>query len=131
MDYRCVPDRFLKDYHLGNKMKYRLPSFVVLAFISIISSDGIGFSLCIFQNMFGFSCPACGLTRSMSSLLRLDVLKSFSYHPLGFIILGFILLCLLTNYPGYLGSKNKVFKQIFSFKLMTLLFIVVWLLRTI
>lgn len=119
----------MKNYNYKSGILYRLPSFVVLLLLLIMPSDGLGFSTCIFQHLFGFSCPACGLTRSMSSLLKLEFISSFSYHPLGFIILVFICLCLITNDPNFLRSKNKIFETLFSLKSLSFLFLMVWILR--
>ena len=47
-----------------------------------------GGSLCPFLNISGIPCPFCGLTRSLSSFLRGEILESFSYHPFGPILWG-------------------------------------------
>lgn len=114
-------------------LRYRLPSFVVLIILSIVPSEGFGISTCLFNWLFKFPCPACGLSRSMSSFLNFEWSKSFSYHPLGFILLGFISLCIVTNDPYYLRSKfglrNEIFKIVFSYKFLVLLFLIVWVVR--
>ncbi len=121
----------LEDY--ANRMRYRLPSFIVLIFLAIMPSDGFGFSTCLCHHLFGFFCPACGLTRSMSSLLNLELSKSLSYHPLGLIILSYICLCFFTNEPNFLKSKigirNKTCQTVFSFKSLIFLFFMAWFLR--
>jgi hypothetical protein len=39
--------------------------------------------VCIFRQVTGRPCPACGLTRSWSAATRLDVAESAAWHPLG------------------------------------------------
>ena len=115
------------------KLRYRLPSFVVLIILSLIPSRGFGISTCLFNWLFNFPCPACGLSRSMSSFLDFEWSQSFFYHPLGFILLGYLILCMVSNDPCYLTSKlglrNDIFKIIFSYKCLALLFLMVWVIR--
>ena len=37
---------------------------------------------CLFRYFFGISCPGCGMTRAYRSLLHLDIISAFNYHPL-------------------------------------------------
>lgn len=39
-------------------------------------------SICLIQQHFGALCPTCGVTRAFSSLMHLDVIKAFHYHPI-------------------------------------------------
>ena len=39
-------------------------------------------SICLFINIFGIPCPACGMTRAYMSLAHLDIRGAFYYHPL-------------------------------------------------
>ncbi|MBT3889997.1 MAG: DUF2752 domain-containing protein [Planctomycetaceae bacterium] len=63
---------------------------LVLGFV--LPSDGMGVPLCLFKSTFSLPCPGCGLTRSVSSVLHGDFLKSWSYHPLGIFFIGAALL---------------------------------------
>ena len=111
-------------------LRYRLPSFVVLIILFLLPSEGLGVSTCLFYWLFKSPCPACGLTRSMSSFLNFEWSESFFYHPLGLVLAGYIILCMITNDPHYLKSKlgfrNEFFKIIFSYKFLVLLFLIVW-----
>jgi hypothetical protein len=48
---------------------------------------GCGFTTCWFRACTGLPCPGCGMTRSLSCALRGMFLESWSYHPLGLLIL--------------------------------------------
>ena len=37
---------------------------------------------CLYRKIFGFPCPACGITRAYLSLLSGDFLAAFKYHSL-------------------------------------------------
>ncbi len=83
------------------------------AFISFIVGIIFNKSICLFINIFGLPCPACGMTRAYISLAHLDIKRAFYYHPL-FWSVPLILL----------GYKNK--KIIY---ILGVLFISVWLVR--
>ena len=64
----------------------RLPNavWIAVAVIALIAETlrriffGNG---CLFKQLFGVSCPACGMTRAYISLLRLDIASAFHYNP--------------------------------------------------
>lgn len=37
---------------------------------------------CFFQSIFGLPCPGCGMSRALFSLIRLDIVSAFKFHPL-------------------------------------------------
>lgn len=41
---------------------------------------------CPFRLLFGISCPGCGMTRALFSLLTLDFGNAFEMHPLVFLL---------------------------------------------
>ena len=103
-----------------------LLSVLVLAFIP---SEGFNVILCPMQNILGLSCPACGITRSLSSLLSMDVLHSFQYHPLGIIVLAAIITALIVNQYDFLYIR--VYKNVSIYHSLFILFILIWLIRLV
>ncbi|MFQ5709630.1 MAG: DUF2752 domain-containing protein [bacterium] len=91
--------------------------------------------LCPFFLLFNLPCPACGLTRSMSSLLHLQIGKSLHFHPLGGLVLFFLIWCAVTNrvVVGREGgsSLSRTLRQVFTFKFVAALFLLHWLVRMI
>ncbi len=118
-----------------DKMRYRMPSALALFALALQPSDGLGFSVCLFQKILALDCPVCGLTRSMSSLLHLEIMKSLSYHALGFLALGFLFLCLITNRPNYFRDRS-ILPHVWGSIVLTrsfllILLVAVWLLKII
>ena len=37
---------------------------------------------CVWRGIFGIICPGCGMSRAWLALLRLDLAKAFSLHPM-------------------------------------------------
>ncbi len=64
---------------------FRLVTFTFLALLGIFliylvyRFTGIGFKCPIYE-ITGFKCAGCGNTHALESLLKLDILKSFSYN---------------------------------------------------
>ncbi len=52
---------------------------------------------CPIRAALGFPCPACGITRALSALLRLDFAASFSYHPAALPIAALLFLGIHRN----------------------------------
>ncbi len=115
-----------------NPWTYRLPSLGALAVLFLLPSEGLGILLCPTKWIFHLPCPACGLTRSMSSLLHLEVGKSLAFHPLGGLVLFFLLGCALTNRPDFLSrlvANHPLLSKIISWPVIIALFLIVWIVR--
>lgn len=37
---------------------------------------------CFFKEFFGISCPGCGMSRAVLSVIKFDFVAAFSYHPM-------------------------------------------------
>ena len=66
---------------------------VFIGIILIISygyyflNSKFGFSIpCVFNEITGFYCPGCGVTRMIFSIIKLDFYQAFRYNPLLFIL---------------------------------------------
>ena len=57
---------------------------IIIIFIVIINSFDIG---CPILYLFDIPCPTCGVSRSLLSLVRLDIKGYFNYQPMGIPLL--------------------------------------------
>ena len=50
---------------------------------------------CVYQRVFGITCPGCGMTRAVLSLFKLDFKAALNYHGMvwSLPILGLYFLC--------------------------------------
>ncbi len=60
---------------------------------------------CIFKVITGCSCPTCGSTRMVSSLINLDILSAFYWNPL--LFLGWLAFIAWGFYGFYLLFSGK------------------------
>lgn len=79
---------------------------IIIMVISIIITGG----QCIIKKIIGFPCPSCGVTRSLTALVRLDFHESFYYHPLSIFIVISILYFIYSKKP--MGGSERVQKAI-------------------
>lgn len=91
----------------------RLKNFLILLFSNLFIFLSVSNKIkleCIFKRLFKISCPACGLTRSIRSLLKLDIISSFKYNifgPLVFIIFIIYMVFLIID---IIKNKDKTIK---------------------
>jgi len=52
---------------------------VIIVFYAVMELSGIS---CPIRFLTGISCAGCGMSRAWLSLLRLDIVAAFHYHPL-------------------------------------------------
>ena len=50
---------------------------------------------CLFKKIFSISCPACGMTRAIKCILKLNIIESFSYNILAFPLVIFIIISII------------------------------------
>jgi hypothetical protein len=67
----------------------------VSGFLALIAVYGPVHIPCLFSTVTGIQCPACGMTRSVSSIARGDLEASLAYHPAGIGIAGIALAAFL------------------------------------
>ncbi|MFQ5603189.1 MAG: DUF2752 domain-containing protein [bacterium] len=115
--------------------KHRLPSIAALLVVVSLPPEGIGVELCPFYWITDLPGPFCGLTRSMSALARLQFSQSLSLHPLGIYALLFLIQCAWTNDPttkiAKISLSSNRLLEIFTFKMLACLFLIVWVVRLI
>lgn len=112
---------------------FRLPALLGLLVLFFLPPDGLGMITCWFQLVLDVPCPACGLTRGMTSLLQLEIYKSFIYHPMALIVLGYLFVLAYSNEPDYLRKavKKKYPKLAawFTFRVVAFVFIILWIIK--
>ncbi len=76
--------------------KYAIILAVGVAYLVLVLCTGWGIP-CPFYTLTGFLCPACGVSRMIVALVRLDFLAALKHHALLLVTLPMLLFCLI--YP--------------------------------
>lgn len=115
---------------LNFKISNRLKAFFSLSIIFLFLILQYIFRFpCVFRETFGFFCPACGLTRSIESLLSFDFVSSFSYSIIGVPVLSLILFAVILLSKDFIQNSTSGQEFIFSFfKKFWLIFLVLLIL---
>ena len=79
-------------------------SLLVIIISFILPPDGLGRSTCGLYILTKLPCPACGLTRSITSISHMKFFKAFYYHPFGFIF--YIIFLFIASY-NFMPEKIK------------------------
>ncbi len=84
---------FLSDLNL------RFCALFTLLFVCL-PPEGLSVELCLSKRLTDAPCPACGMTRCGSNLVRGRPVRALQYHPFGVVVLPVItLLGLLALFP--------------------------------
>ena len=65
---------------------------------------------CLFKQVTGIYCPACGMTRAFITLLEGNILKSLYYNPTVIYILGYVSIYMIINTICKMFSKEMIIK---------------------
>ncbi|MHB1454354.1 MAG: DUF2752 domain-containing protein [Saccharofermentanales bacterium] len=81
-----------------------------VAILAIIAGTTFAIALddqsCLLRRTIGIPCPGCGMTRATFALLRLDFAAAFTFHPLVYVIVPFIIVLSVL-----LLTKRTTFKK--------------------
>ena len=86
--------------------KYVIILGVGIAYLIFALCTGWGIP-CPFYMLTGFRCPACGVSRMLLSLIRLDFAEAFHHNALLLITLPLLLLCLIYPDVRYVWKGDR------------------------
>jgi len=92
---------------------------VIFLIAYFVFSKKIFHTICPLVALTGFPCPGCGLTRAGISVLRLDFVSAWRFHPFIFPILLFILLFVINRYLCL--KKNEKFLRWYAIVILVLM----------
>lgn len=113
------------------KLKYLGIIMILISgyfFLYFFSSSINGHTLCIFKNMTGVPCPACGSTRATILLFHGEFWKSILINPFGIITSILIIVSIIWMLIDILGSKETYFpflKKDWNWKIKTILLLII------
>lgn len=79
---------------------------------------------CLFRDLTGIPCPACGMSRALSALVRFDIAKALEYHP---VFWAFPIACV----SAVLCALDKKRRRAWAicFAACAVIFIACWIVR--
>ena len=89
-------------------MKKKYFTMLVIPLIIIVISL-LGLYNCPIRYIFGLTCPMCGITRAITSLLNFDIKGSFYYHAGWPIVVILVFLYILYIFDKFKFTKKTIF----------------------
>lgn len=90
--------------------KYAIVLGIAVAYLIVVLVTGWGLP-CLFFTVTKLQCPACGVSRMLLSLLRLDFVAAFHYNPYLFVNAPVILFCLGYSEAQYVKTGSRVHRR--------------------
>jgi hypothetical protein len=69
---------------------------------------------CIFKKVIHIACPGCGLTRSLKSILSLDIISSIKYNILGIPVLIFGVITIIIALRDFIKAEDTLMPVIYK-----------------
>ena len=108
--------------------------FLLLSIFLFLILFGLNFN-CPIKSLFHISCPGCGLTRSIRSLLSFKIETSLYYNILGIPLLLFFITCYLLIGIDIIKKRNYLSSFLTKlskyYKLIIILLIITFILNNI
>ena len=95
----------------------RLINIVILLFSSLFAITVLSGKIkvdCLFKRILGISCPGCGLTRSIKSFIKLDIITSFKYNIFGPILFILFIVSIIFLIRDIIKNEDKTIKYIYK-----------------
>ena len=80
--------------------------FILIFLYFFKLKDYFSIPACPFYNYFGLFCPACGGTRALISLLKLDLVSSILYNPIVIYSIFFTTIYLIVEFININFNKK-------------------------
>lgn len=87
------------------KENFKIFVFVLLVILII---NFLNIRVCVFYNIFGIPCPACGMTRAFNRIFMLKIKESFDYNLLGVPLFIIINSYLIINFYSILKNTDQI-----------------------
>ena len=95
----------------------------VLVTVGLVRRFAFGV-ICMLRELTGIPCPACGMSRALLSLVRLDIAAAFRYHPVFWV---FPIACFCAVMCAIGEKRRKLW--VTCFIACAVIFLLCWVIR--
>lgn len=95
-----------------NRLKNGIILIVLIGFLIIILTVPV---TCIFKSVTGILCPACGMTRAFSAILRFDFLSALYLNILSIPLFIFIIYFIIRLFIDFLKNDYIFIPNLINF----------------
>ena len=105
------------------KMKYKAVMFLITVaglYFSLCSPQNLSshkhFTVCLFHNITGYPCPACGTIRGLKLFFHFQFYNSLMINPLAVIVAVFMIISFCWILYDLLTGKETFYRKVFFIK---------------
>ena len=100
-------NKFTESSELKKRILWIAALLVILFVLFISNPEKISLTRCLFHKTTGYSCPSCGLSRSLYAASHFNLQESIHFHLMGPIIY-FIILILLVKFSFEIIARKEI-----------------------
>ncbi len=122
---------------VDNIMPYTLPMIIIIIVVFYYFVNPLMHSFpikCIWHDLTGTQCPACGFQRAVHSLLHGRVLEAFSYNYFFVISIPYAMLAILAtwyNYNHLFDGLKRIIYHRYTLRAYIAIYFIWWIVRNI
>ena len=79
---------------------------IMIVFLFFWNPEKLSITSCYFHQLTGYSCPTCGLSRSLHEIAHYNLIGAIKFHIMGPVIYLVLLLFLIKFFTEFLLNKN-------------------------
>ena len=127
INFRII--EFTKSQQKTNRVFWIAALLGILVALFFSNPEKISITKCYFHNITGYSCPTCGLSRSLYNAAHFDLQESVNFHLMGPIIyFALLVFCLKFTFEIIAGREIQVIIEPSIRKVVITSFLIIWLL---
>ncbi len=110
-----LSDNISRQYHINILISNILiMTFIVLFRNSLISTLNVLPHFCLFDKLFGFECPVCGITRSLCEIVKGNFSNALSLNCSSFFVVAYIVFQIPLRIIALINSNHTAIVDVFS-----------------
>ncbi len=112
------------EFHYNNNIKQKILILAIYMSLILIFLICLKYNPpCLIKEIFHIQCPACGITRAIKEILKLNIINSFSYNILALpliLLLIYIFIVNIFNTKKALKNIQTISKHYYHYHLYQL-----------
>lgn len=91
-------------------------AWLFINYLGVAPVEKTGFTFCLWKQVTGLACPACGTTRSMLTIMEGAIQQGLYLNPLGFMLIGIMTIMPIWILTDLLAGNDSFFKTFEGFE---------------
>jgi len=121
-------NKFTESSEYKKRVLWIIALLAILSVLFFANPEKIYLTKCLFHKTTGYSCPSCGLSRSLYTVSHFELAESIHFHPIGPIIY-FAILVLLVKFSIEIIARKEIQLKVepIIVKISLIIFLGLWI----